>query len=77
MPVAMPTWRNVELMPEAMPARCGSTTPTAAVASARVDEPDAAAGDQEAGQQRGPVVARLEAAHQQQPDADAARGRRP
>ena len=23
MPVAMPTWRKVELMPEAMPARCG------------------------------------------------------
>ena len=29
MPVAIPTWRKVELMPEAMPARCGATTPTA------------------------------------------------
>src|SRR5689334_5879154 len=28
MPVAMPTWRKVELMPEAMPACCGGTTPT-------------------------------------------------
>ena len=32
-PVAMPTWRKVLLMPEAMPLRCGSTTPTAALAS--------------------------------------------
>ena len=70
MPVAMPTWRNVELMPDAMPARCGSTTPTAAVASAGLVEADAAAGDEEARQQRRPVVARLEAAHQQQPDPD-------
>jgi hypothetical protein len=33
MPVAIPTWRKVELMPEAMPACCGGTTPTAAEAS--------------------------------------------
>ena len=32
-PVEMPTWRNVELMPEAIPARRGSTTPTAVEAS--------------------------------------------
>ena len=38
-PVAMPTCRNVELMPEAMPARCGSTTPIAAVASAGLTRP--------------------------------------
>jgi hypothetical protein len=49
-------------MPEAMPARCGSTTPTAAVAGA---------GNEEAGQERSPVVARLEPAHQQQPDPHA------
>ena len=36
----------------------------------RVDEPDPAAGEQEAREQRGPVVAGLEAAHQPQPDAD-------
>ena len=34
MPVATPTCRNVELMPDAMPERRGSTTPIAAVASA-------------------------------------------
>ena len=28
-PVAIPTWRSVELIPEAIPARAGSTTPTA------------------------------------------------
>ena len=33
MPVAIPTWRKVELMPEAIPARCGGTTPTAVEAS--------------------------------------------
>ena len=26
MPVAMPTWRNVLLAPDAIPLRCGSTT---------------------------------------------------
>ena len=69
-PVAMPTCRNVELMPEAMPARCGSTTLIAAVASAGLTSADAAAGDHEAGEQRGPVVARPDVAHQQQPEAD-------
>ena len=38
-PVAIPTWRNVELMPEAMPERRGSTTPIAAVASAGLTNP--------------------------------------
>ena len=38
-PVAMPTWRNVELMPEAMPARAGSTTPTAVEASGTLTRP--------------------------------------
>ena len=33
MPVAMPTWRNVLLAPEAMPLRCGCTTETAPEAS--------------------------------------------
>ena len=32
-PVAMPTCRNVELIPDAIPARCGATTPTAVEAS--------------------------------------------
>jgi hypothetical protein len=39
-PVATPTWRNVELMPDAMPAaRCG-TTPTAVEASAGLIRPE-------------------------------------
>ena len=33
MPVAMPTWRKVLLMPDAIPLRCGGTTPTAVEAS--------------------------------------------
>src|SRR6266481_10032266 len=41
MPVAMPTCRNVELMPEAMPARCGCTTPTAVDASGGFTRPTA------------------------------------
>ena len=39
MPVAMPTWRKVELMPDAIPAWRGSTTPMAAVASAGLTTP--------------------------------------
>ena len=33
MPVAIPTWRNVEFTPLAMPARATGTTPTAVEAS--------------------------------------------
>ena len=33
MPVAMPTWRKVELTPDAIPERSGATTPTAVEAS--------------------------------------------
>jgi hypothetical protein len=39
MPVAVPTWRKVELMPEAMPACCGGTTPTAVEASGGLTRP--------------------------------------
>jgi hypothetical protein len=39
MPVAMPTWRKVELMPEAMPACRGGTTPTAVDASGGFTRP--------------------------------------
>ena len=38
-PVAMPTWRSVELMPDAIPARAGSTTPTAVEASGTLTSP--------------------------------------
>lgn len=38
-PAAIPTWRKVELMPEAMPERRGSTTPTATAASGVLNRP--------------------------------------
>ncbi len=38
-PVAIPIWRNVELIPEAIPARAGSTTPTAVDASGTLTRP--------------------------------------
>ena len=38
-PVAMPTWRRVELMPDAIPARAGSTTPTAVETSGVLTSP--------------------------------------
>src|SRR6202000_1115959 len=37
--VAMPTWRKVLLIPEAMPATLGSTTPTAVEASGGLTRP--------------------------------------
>jgi hypothetical protein len=39
MPMAVPTWRKVELMPEAMPSCCGGTTPTAVEASGGFTRP--------------------------------------
>ena len=39
MPVAIPTWRKVELIPLAMPLRWGGTTPTAVEASAGLTSP--------------------------------------
>ena len=39
MPVAMPTWRKVELIPDAIPARWGATTPTAVEASGGFTRP--------------------------------------
>jgi hypothetical protein len=39
MPVAIPTWRKVVLMPEAIPDRCGGTTPTAVDASGGLIRP--------------------------------------
>ena len=70
MPVAMPTWRKVELTPEAMPARSGATTPTAVEASGTLISPMPRPGDDQA---RGSGASTSEstgdAAHQQQPDA--------
>ena len=39
MPVAIPTWRNVLLMPDAIPARCTATVDTAVVASGAFTKP--------------------------------------
>ena len=39
MPVATPTWRSVRLMPDAIPARAGSTTPTAVEMSGVLTRP--------------------------------------
>src|ERR1700710_3125743 len=47
--VAIPTWRKVLLMPEAIPAWRGSTTPTAVEASGGVNTPPPGAGAGEAG----------------------------
>jgi len=40
MPVAMPIWRNVALVPDAMPAWCGGTTPMAVEASGGLTMPE-------------------------------------
>ena len=68
MPVAVPTWRNVELIPEAMPARAGATTLTAVEASGTLTSPDPAPEAISPGMR----CVQLEAAetvHQQQPGA--------
>ncbi len=69
-PVAMPTWRNVELIPEAMPARAGSTTPIATAAIPGFVIPIPMPEIRKPGQQHGPAVADLEAVHEDQADAD-------
>ena len=74
MPVAMPTWRNVELMPEAMPARRGSTTPTAVDASGGLTRPTPTPATIRPGIRWVHVEFDVQAAHQQQSDADQPRG---
>ena len=76
MPVAIPTWRNVELMPDAMPGPRGRDDADRGVGDRRVDRADPEARDDEAGQQRRPVVARVEAAHEQQAGRRRAAARR-
>ena len=76
MPVAIPTWRKVLLMPEAGAAEPGSaTTLDRRVAERRVHEADARPGDEEPGQQRRPLRGGRDAAHQKQPGADGRRAR--
>ncbi len=76
MPVATPTCRNVELMPDAMPGAARLDDADRGGRERRVRQADAEAGEQEAEQQRRPVVAGLQAAHQQQADADEHAARR-
>ena len=57
-PVAMPTCRNVELMPEAMPVAVRLDDADRGSGQRRVDRADPATGDHESGEHRGPVVAR-------------------
>ena len=47
-PVAIPIWRNVELIPLAIPARSGVTTPIAVEASGGLTRPTPGAGQDEA-----------------------------
>ena len=70
MPTAVPTWRKVLLIPEAAPARRGSTTPIAAVASGGLMKPIPTPADEEAGEQRRPVVGRSRSPHQEKADPD-------
>ncbi len=69
-PTAMPTCRLVLLMPEAIPERRTSTTPTAVDAKRGVRDADADTADDQAGQQRRPVRAAIDRRHEQQADAD-------
>ena len=65
-PVAIPTWRSVELIPEAIPARSGGTTADRGRGERDVDQPGAGAREDEARQEVRPAVRGRQAAHQQQ-----------
>ena len=69
MPVATPTCRNVELMPDAMPERRGSTTPIAAVASAGFVMPMPPPAIRKPASSAVQSSPGCDAAHQQQADA--------
>ena len=58
MPMAMPTWRNVSLIPEAMPLCSFGTTDTATSAITGLIRPTPAPASDEPGEQPGPVVGR-------------------
>ena len=75
-PTATPTWRNVSLMPAAIPLSLLRHDAHRDVGDHRVEQPDGDARDDEAGEQRRPLRAGVDAAHQQQPDADAGEPRR-
>ena len=67
-PVAIPTWRKVLLIPDAIPARAALTTPIATEAIPGLVSPIPAPGEEEPGQQRRPAVADLDPVHEQQPE---------
>ncbi len=69
-PVAMPTWRKVELIPDAIPLRCGGTTPIAAEASDGLTNPMPAPATMNPGSSAVQCECALEVAYQQQADAD-------
>ena len=66
MPIAMPTWRNVSLMPEAMPLCSLGTTETATSATAGLMRPTPTPARMKPGSSAGPLLAGVEAAHQEQ-----------
>ncbi len=67
MPVAMPTWRNVLLAPEAMPLRWGCTTEIAPDARTGFTVTDTDPAEDEAGQEHRPGGVRVRRRHEQQP----------
>ena len=69
MPVAIPTCRNVLLIPDAIPARRGSTTLTAVEASGALTKPIPMPADDEAREERRPVEREGDPVHEQQRDA--------
>ena len=75
MPVAIPTWRNVLLMPDAMPARRGSTTLTAIEASGGLTIPMPMPPTMKPGS-RSSSSSRRDAVHEQQRERRRAPARR-
>jgi len=70
MPVAMPTWRKVELMPEAIPARSGVTTPIAVEASGGLTSPTPAPATMNPGIRCVQSTRRLRPSHHQDSHSD-------
>ena len=69
-PVAIPIWRKVELIPDAIPARAGSTTPTAVEASGTLTRPQPTPATIIPGSRWVQSSRRRDPAHQHQAGAD-------
>ena len=69
-PVAIPAWRNVLLIPDAIPARAGIDDADRDRGDTRVGHADADAGEEEACEQPGPAVPDVDPVHQHEPDPD-------